>query len=127
MPRHDLKAVAELHVRIRFLCENQRTPGQALKYLTVACLIKDVDSAWLLQTLDGRSFASEKIAFLIYLDTSMLIYSAVIAAVILCSGGLAIKFYEWRQDVLSGPYLGWDDPRRKEADAGGQSIDAKIP
>lgn len=57
----------------------------------------------------------------------MLIYCAVVAAVVVCSTGLAVKFYEWRQDVLSGPYLGWDDPRRKKADVGGQPIDAQFP
>ena len=43
----------------------------------------------------------------------MLIYFAVFSAFIVFTGGVAVRFYEWRLDVLTGSYLGRDDPRRR--------------
>jgi hypothetical protein len=39
----------------------------------------------------------------------MLIELAVLFAVVAVLGATVIKFYEWRQDVLHGPYLSRDD------------------
>jgi hypothetical protein len=39
----------------------------------------------------------------------MVIELAVLFAVVAAMGGAVVKAYEWRQDVLYGPYLRHDD------------------
>ncbi len=39
----------------------------------------------------------------------MVIELAVLLALVAAMGGLIVKVYEWRQDVLYGPYLRHDD------------------
>jgi hypothetical protein len=39
----------------------------------------------------------------------MIIELAVLFAVVAVLGVTVVKLYEWRQDVLHGPYLGRDD------------------
>jgi len=43
----------------------------------------------------------------------MLKYFAVFCAVTICSGWLAVSFFQWRQDVLYGPYIGGDSDRHR--------------
>jgi hypothetical protein len=43
----------------------------------------------------------------------MLVYFAVLLAFVVCASGLVAKIYEWRQDVLNGPYVARDDPPQK--------------
>lgn len=64
--------------------------------------------------------ASEKIASIPF-GPYMLIYFAVFSAFIVFTGGLAVQFYEWRLDVLNGPYLGRDDPRHSQSLVSGVS------
>lgn len=37
----------------------------------------------------------------------MLTYFAIFSAGAICAGWLAAKIFEWRQDVLYGPYISW--------------------
>jgi len=43
----------------------------------------------------------------------MLVYFAVFSAFVVCAGGLVARIYEWRQDVLSGPFVVRDAPPQK--------------
>lgn len=43
----------------------------------------------------------------------MVIYLAVFSALAICAGLLVAKMYEWRQDVLYGPYVGRDLSQQK--------------
>ena len=43
----------------------------------------------------------------------MLTYFAVFSAFSICAGWLVVGFYEWRQDLLYGPYVGQDRVPRK--------------
>jgi hypothetical protein len=45
----------------------------------------------------------------------MVIELALLVAVVAVMGAIIVKVYEWRQDVLYGPYLARDrvDPKRR--------------
>lgn len=43
----------------------------------------------------------------------VMIYLAVFSAVAICVGTLVVSLYEWRQDVLYGPYICRDHPCQK--------------
>jgi hypothetical protein len=40
-------------------------------------------------------------------------YVAVFSALAICAGTLVVKMYEWRQDVLYGPYIHREHRHRK--------------
>ena len=43
----------------------------------------------------------------------MLTYFAIFCAFAVCAGWLIVRVFEWRQDVLHGPYVRRDPSRRK--------------
>ncbi len=46
--------------------------------------------------------------------SAMIIYFAVFSAIVVGVGWLVAKLYEWRQDVLYGPYVAPDRPAKIE-------------
>jgi hypothetical protein len=46
-------------------------------------------------------------------EHAMVTYFAVFCALAICVGGLLVKIYEWRQDVLYGSCISRDRPHQK--------------
>jgi hypothetical protein len=44
----------------------------------------------------------------------MVVYFAVFSALVISAGTLAAKIFEWRQDVLYGPYICRDRPQKSK-------------